>query len=70
MLYVRKTNKFRKHCLRPIGIFKKSIIKEMRGGSSVPQREENKLGREMKAKMDERIALETPDFKLGDHGLM
>lgn len=52
----------------------KSIIKEMRGGSSVPQeqkeREEEQQKREMKAKPDESLALEMPDFRLDHRGLM
>lgn len=52
----------------------RSIIKEMKGGSFVPQdqkeRDENEQRTEMKAKMDERMALEMPDFRLDDHGLM
>lgn len=46
----------------------KRIIKEIRGGSSVSEeqkeREEKVQKREMKAKM----ALEMPDFRLGDGG--
>lgn len=52
----------------------KSIIKEMRGGSSVPEeqrgREEKEQRREMKANMEESLTLEMPDFRLNDLGLI